>query len=39
MGKRLNDQEHLKQAEAIFADIGAEWVLAETERLLESLQA
>jgi tetratricopeptide (TPR) repeat protein len=38
MGKRLNDHEHLKQAEAIFADIGAEWDLAETRRFLEGVQ-
>jgi class 3 adenylate cyclase/tetratricopeptide (TPR) repeat protein len=35
MGKRLKDQDHLKQAEAIFADIGAEFDLAETRRLLQ----
>jgi hypothetical protein len=27
---RLNDREHLKQAEAIFAEIGAEFDLQET---------
>ncbi len=39
MGKRLNDHDHLKQAEAIFADIGAEFDLAETRRLLQPLAA
>jgi len=38
IGRRLKDLEHLKQAEAIFADIGAEWDLAETRRLLEKVQ-
>ena len=33
MGKRLSDHEHLKQAEAIFAEIGAEFDLGETRRL------
>jgi class 3 adenylate cyclase/tetratricopeptide (TPR) repeat protein len=35
MGRRLKDLEHLRQAEAIFTEIGAEWDLAETRRLLE----
>jgi hypothetical protein len=39
MGRRLKDLAHLRQAEAIFAEIGAEWDLAETRRLLERLQA
>ena len=39
MGRRLKDLEHLKQAEDIFTDIGAEWDLAETRRLLERFQA
>ena len=39
MGRRLNDREHLDKAEAIFAEIGAKWDLAETRRLLERLQA
>ena len=39
MGRRLNDRKHLKNAEAIFAEIGAEWDLAETRRLLERFQA
>jgi class 3 adenylate cyclase len=37
MGKRLNDQEHLKQAAAIFADIGAKFDRAEALRLLQGL--
>jgi class 3 adenylate cyclase/tetratricopeptide (TPR) repeat protein len=37
IGKRLNDLDHLKKAEAIFADIGAEFDLAETRRLLEAV--
>jgi hypothetical protein len=36
MGRRLKDLEHLGQAEMIFAGIGAEWDLAETQRLLEA---
>ena len=35
MGTRLNDREHLQQAEAIFAGIGAEFDLAQTRELLE----
>jgi hypothetical protein len=34
MGKRLNDRDHLHQAEAIFADAGAESDPAETRRFL-----
>jgi tetratricopeptide (TPR) repeat protein len=34
MGRRLNDREHLEKAEAIFAEIGAEFDLAETRKLL-----
>ena len=37
MGRRLNDREHLQKAERIFADIGAEFDLAETRKLLEPL--
>jgi class 3 adenylate cyclase/tetratricopeptide (TPR) repeat protein len=37
MGKRLNDQEDLNQAAAIFAGIGADFALAETRRLLQRL--
>lgn len=37
MGMRLNDHDHLKQAEATFADIGADFDLAEARRLLQSL--
>jgi hypothetical protein len=36
MGRRLNDSGHLKKAEAIFADIGADFDLAEARRLLEA---
>jgi hypothetical protein len=39
MGKRLSDHDHLKQAEAIFAEIGAEFDLGETRRLLQWLAA
>jgi len=35
IGRRLNDRAHLEQAEAFFRRVGAEWDLAETERLLE----
>lgn len=35
MGKRLNDHEHLGRADAIFAEIGAEFDHAETQRMLE----
>ena len=38
MGRRLSDQSHLRQAEAIFAEIGAEFDLAETRRLLPPLE-
>jgi len=34
MGRRLDDREHLEQAESICADIGAEFDLAETRKLL-----
>jgi hypothetical protein len=34
MSRRLNECEHLKQAEAIFAEIGAEWNLEEARSLL-----
>jgi tetratricopeptide (TPR) repeat protein len=34
MGRRLNDREQLKQAEAIFAEIGAEFDLAQTRDVL-----
>jgi tetratricopeptide (TPR) repeat protein len=37
-GRRLKDPEHLRQAETIFIEIGAEWDLAETRRLLERFQ-
>jgi tetratricopeptide (TPR) repeat protein len=35
IGRRLNDREHLQQAETIFADIGAAFDLAEARRLLQ----
>jgi len=38
MGRRFNDREHLRQAEAIFTNIGAEFDLAETRKLLEKGQ-
>jgi class 3 adenylate cyclase/tetratricopeptide (TPR) repeat protein len=38
IGRRLKDLEHLRQAEAIFTEIGAEWDLAETRRLVERFQ-
>lgn len=38
MGRRLKDRDHLKQAEAIFAEIGAEFDLAQTRDVLERLQ-
>jgi len=38
MGKRLNDHEHLKQAEAIFAQIGAEFDLSQTRQVMERFQ-
>jgi class 3 adenylate cyclase/tetratricopeptide (TPR) repeat protein len=39
MGKRLNNHEHLKQAEAIFGEIGAGFDLAETRQALEKVHA
>jgi hypothetical protein len=38
MGRRLNDLEHLRQAEAIFTEIGAEWDLAQTRDVLQGFQ-
>jgi class 3 adenylate cyclase/tetratricopeptide (TPR) repeat protein len=38
MGRRLKDRAHLEQAEAIFAEIGAEWDLAETKQVLGRVQ-
>jgi len=35
MGQRLEDRAHLERAEAIFAEIGAEWDLARARKLLE----
>ena len=37
MGRRLNGREHLQKAEAIFAEIGAEFDLAETRKYLYPL--
>jgi class 3 adenylate cyclase/tetratricopeptide (TPR) repeat protein len=34
MGRRFKDLEHLRQAEAIFAEIGAEWGLEQAQRYL-----
>jgi tetratricopeptide (TPR) repeat protein len=39
MGKRLGDRSHLERAEAIFAEIGAEWDLARTRAALALLKA
>jgi hypothetical protein len=36
MGQRLKDRNHLKKAEAIFAEIGAEFDLSQTRKLLEA---
>ncbi len=35
MGQRLKDHAHLEKAQAIFAEIGAEWDLAQTRKLLK----
>jgi hypothetical protein len=35
MGRCLNDRDHLQKAEAIFADIGAEWDLEQARGLLQ----
>ena len=35
MGMRLGDHHHLKDAETIFSEIGAQWDLEQTRRLLE----
>jgi class 3 adenylate cyclase/tetratricopeptide (TPR) repeat protein len=35
IGRRLKERAHLEQAETFFRQVGAEWDLAETERLLE----
>jgi hypothetical protein len=39
MGQRLKDRGHLEQAEKIFADIGAEFDLAQTRKLLKLYDA
>ena len=36
IGRRLKDLKHLKQAEAIFTEIGAEWDLAQAQKLLRA---
>ena len=36
MGRRLKDNEHLEQAEKIFSEIGADFDLAETRKLLQA---
>jgi hypothetical protein len=36
MGQRLKDRNHLEKAEAIFAEIGGEFDLAQTRKLLEA---
>jgi tetratricopeptide (TPR) repeat protein len=36
MGKRLNDRTHVEKAEAIFAEIGAEFDLAQARKLLQA---
>jgi len=36
MGRRLKKRAHLEQAEAFFRQVGAEWDLAEAQRLLEA---
>ena len=38
VGRRLKDREHLEHAEAIFAEIGAEFDLAETRDMLEGFK-
>jgi class 3 adenylate cyclase/tetratricopeptide (TPR) repeat protein len=35
MGGRMKDRAHLEHAEAIFAEIGAEWYLAQAQKLLQ----
>jgi class 3 adenylate cyclase/tetratricopeptide (TPR) repeat protein len=39
IGRRLGDRTHLEQAEAIFAEIGAEWDLARAREALEGVPA
>jgi tetratricopeptide (TPR) repeat protein len=39
MGQWLKDRAHLEKAEAIFADIGAEWDLGQTRKLLKLYDA
>jgi hypothetical protein len=36
MGRRLKKRAHVEKAEAFFRQVGAEWDLAETERLFEA---
>ena len=35
IGKRLHDHAHLKQAEVVFAEIGANFDLAEARKLMQ----
>ena len=35
IGRRLDDRQHLKDAETIFAEIGADFDLGETRKFLE----
>jgi hypothetical protein len=35
MGRRFKDLEHLREAEAIFTEIGAEWDLSQAQKLLQ----
>ena len=37
IGRRLKDRAHLQKAEAIFAEIGAEWDLEQARRYLKPL--
>jgi class 3 adenylate cyclase/tetratricopeptide (TPR) repeat protein len=37
IGRRLKDLKHLMQAEAIFTEIGAEWDLAQAQKLLRAM--
>jgi len=39
MGWRLKDRNHLEKAETIFAEIGADFDLAQTRLALERLQS
>ncbi len=39
VGQRLKDRKHLEQAEVIFIEIGAEWDLVQTRKLLRLCDA